>query len=105
MPKALLVITTCPNLREAEKISKILVQKRLAACVQSSGPIKSFYRWKGKVEKAKEIQVFIKTTPKQLKSLIRQIRALHSFDLPQIISIPISGGLKGYLDWIVRETR
>lgn len=100
-----LIIVSAPNEEVAQKIAQLLVKEKLAACVQISSPIKSFYRWKGQIEEASEYQLWIKTRT-ELFDLVRQkICDTHPFEVPEIISIPIVDGLKTYLNWVGEETR
>jgi periplasmic divalent cation tolerance protein len=103
--KFCLVLTTSPNLEEAKNIAKALVDTRLAACVQIGQPVQSIYRWKEKLEVTEEVQIFIKTKVSCFDELSQKIRALHSFEVPEIISIPIRSGLEDYLNWLDQETR
>jgi periplasmic divalent cation tolerance protein len=96
-----LVLVTCAALSEARKISRSLLQKHLAACVNiHSAPIESVYRWKGKIETTREHLLLIKTTTRLLKSLEREVLRLHSYETPEFLVLPISAGSKGYLRWL-----
>ena len=97
------VLTNCSTRKEARQIAQALVEGRLAACVNVGAQIKSFYRWKGKVETAKETPVIIKTTRSRFKAVEKVIRELHSYDLPEIIAVPIVGGSKNYLSWLTQS--
>jgi periplasmic divalent cation tolerance protein len=100
MPEHVQVLTTAGSAEEAERIGRELVGKRLAACVQTIGPIVSRYRWQGKVEEEQEWQCLAKTEAALYDAVEATIRALHSYDEPEIIAIPILTGSRGYLDWI-----
>ena len=96
-----LVFVTCANHMQAKLIARSVVEKRLAACVSIlRSPIESHYRWKGKVEKARELLLFIKTTAGKLGALEREVRRLHSYDVPEFIALPIIAGSKAYLAWL-----
>src|ERR1700688_3655994 len=96
-----LVLVTCPSLPEARKISRALLQKHLAACVNiHTPPIESVYRWKGKIETAREHLLLIKTTARRLKSLEKEVLRLHSYETPELLVLPISGGSRAYLRWL-----
>jgi len=96
-----LVLVTCANHMQAKLIARSVVEKRLAACVSIlRSPIESHYRWKGKVEKARELLLFIKTTARKLGALEREVRRLHSYDVPEFIALPIIAGSKAYLAWL-----
>jgi len=96
-----LVLVTCPTLSEARKISRSLLQKRLAACVNIQiSPVESIYRWKGKIETAREHLLLIKTTARRLGSLEREVLRLHSYETPEFLVLPISAGSPAYLRWL-----
>jgi periplasmic divalent cation tolerance protein len=95
------VLVTCGSIVEARKIASKVVRKRLAACVNIVlGPIQSIYRWKGKVQSAREVLIVIKTTEKRLADLEKEVKRLHSYDVPEFIALPISGGSREYLAWV-----
>lgn len=85
---------------EAERIGRLMVEERLAACVNILGPIRSIYRWKGAVETSDEIAAIFKTSEEQGGALITRIAALHSYDVPCIASWPIDKILGSYADWV-----
>jgi periplasmic divalent cation tolerance protein len=96
-----LVLVTCPSLREARKISRSLLQKHLAACVNiHTTPVESIYRWKGKIETAREHLLLIKTTTRRLKSLEREVLRLHSYETPEFLVVAISAGSRAYFAWL-----
>ena len=96
-----LVLVTCSSLPEARKISRSLIQKHLAACVNiHTVPVESIYRWKGKIEIAREHLLLIKTTARRLKSLEREVLRLHSYETPEFLVLPISSGSHAYLRWL-----
>ena len=94
------VFVTAPSAKEAETIATALVNEKLAACASVLPGLRSHYRWKGKVESARERLLIIKTKKSKLPSLVRRVRALHSYDVPEIIALPILAGDKDYLRWI-----
>lgn len=94
-----IVWVTAPTRPEAEAIAEALVESRLAACV-SLTPIHSIYTWRGKVNKEEEWQLTIKTDLRQFARLESTIKALHSYEVPEIIAIPIIAGSPPYLNWI-----
>ncbi|UCD91059.1 MAG: divalent-cation tolerance protein CutA [Desulfobacterales bacterium] len=98
-----LVITTCGSRDEAEKLASQMVETRLAACVQQSS-ITSYYTWEGKVNHDPEFRLFIKTRKALYIQLEQFIKDNHSYDVPQIIEIPIQSGLSEYLGWIDEVT-
>jgi len=102
--EARVVLVTCGSLAEARKIAKAVVGNRLAACVNViSTPVESVYRWKGKVENAKEFPLLIKTTALRLKDLEREIAKLHSYEVPEFLVLGVEGGSKKYLAWLTEN--
>ncbi|MDR0565359.1 MAG: divalent-cation tolerance protein CutA [Azoarcus sp.] len=97
---ALLILTTLPDPASANALAARLVEENLAACVNILSPCTSVYRWQGKVETASEIPVFIKTTRAHYPALEATVRALHPYEVPELIALPVSHGLAAYLDWI-----
>ena len=102
---AYLVITNLPDRESAGRLAHLLVEKRLAACVNILSPCRSVYRWKGKTEDAEEIPMLIKTARDRYAELEAAIRAAHPYELPEIIAVPLAGGLPAYLEWVEAETR
>ncbi len=94
------VTTTCASREEAERIARTAVAERLAACAQVQGPITSIYRWEGRVDQASEWYCHLKTTAARLTVLETRIGSLHSYQVPEIIALPIVGGSAEYLSWI-----
>lgn len=99
-----LVITNLPDRDSATKLAHVLVERRLAACVNILSPCRSVYRWQGKIEDAEEFPMLIKTTKDRYKDLEAAIRAGHPYSLPEIIAIPLADGLSTYLEWVESET-
>ena len=88
----------------ARKIARAVVQKRLTACVNVvRSPVESFYTWKGKLESAREHLLIMKTTAKQLSALEREVKRLHSYDVPEFIAFPITEGSPDYLSWLIEN--
>lgn len=102
--KAIVVQTTCASKKEAKKIAKILVQEKLAACVQLS-KINSLYSWENKLCVDKEVLLSIKTKKENFKKIQRKIKENHSYDLPEIIAIQITNASKEYLQFIEGNTQ
>jgi periplasmic divalent cation tolerance protein len=94
------ILVTAPNKKEAKNIAGALVKKKLAACVNIVAGIESIFRWQGKVDRATEALLIIKSKKSKLPRIIRMIKSLHSYDTPEIIALPIIGGEKKYLKWI-----
>ena len=105
MVKYVQVITTASSKEEAEKISQAVVEKRLAGCVQIIGPITSTYWWKEKIEKAEEWLCFIKSRIDLYQELESTIRQVHSYDVPEILVMPVAEGNKSYLNWLESELK
>jgi periplasmic divalent cation tolerance protein len=105
MSSCAILMTTVARRADARKLAKMAVQKRLAACVQVIGGVRSTYRWKGKIEESAEILMLFKTTKKALPGLIKAIKATHPYSLPEIVVVPVTGGSREYLDWVLAETR
>jgi periplasmic divalent cation tolerance protein len=99
------VATTTANRADARRIARAVVDRRLAACVQIVGPIESTYRWQGKVESAREWLCLIKTTQARYRGLAAAVEALHPYDTPEIIALPIVAGSRRYLDWLAASVR
>jgi len=99
-PEALLVLTTCGNVQEADALAKTLVEQRLAACVSRLAGIVSTYRWESKLQRDQEVLVLIKTTRDQLEALETTIRAQTSYELPEILAVPVHSGSSDYLKWL-----
>lgn len=98
-------VTTAADSREhAERTADMLVERRLAACVQIVGPIRSVYHWQNKIESAEEFLCYAKTRRALYDRVEAAIRELHPHDEPEIIATEIASGSQGYLDWINRET-
>src|SRR5262245_66330135 len=98
---ARIVLVTCGSRQEAKKIAKAVVEARLAACVNViSAPVESIYRWKGKLEIAKEVLLIMKTTTNRLKQLEKEVSRLHSYQVPELLVLPVVGEGKAYLDWL-----
>ena len=104
MEKFVLIITTTDKKEDADKIASFLVEKKLAACVQVIGPIESTHRWKGKVEKSREWLCFIKSRENLLSEIEKRLREIHPYEVPEIVALPIIGGYKDYLSWVIKET-
>lgn len=95
-----LVLSTCPDAETAGRIGRALVTERLAACVNILPVAQSIYIWKGRVETAAEQLLVIKAPKQRYKSIEKRLLALHPYELPEIIAVPITGGFAGYLAWL-----
>ena len=99
MSDLVLVLTTMPDDLHAEELARTLVDERLAACVNVSGPMISTYRWKGQIETASERQVTIKTTRARLPALEARMRALHPYELPEWVTLDVEAS-DAYAGWV-----
>ena len=100
MTDAIQILTTTPDKDLALRIAHALVEGRLAACVQISGPIESIYRWQGRVESTAEWQCWIKTTRDRYAEVEQAIRGLHPYEVPEILAMPVVEGQVDYLQWL-----
>lgn len=101
MTDKLAVLVTCGSAKEGRRIARALVEARLAACGNLvEAPVRSIYRWEGKVETAREYLLILKTSRRRLAALEKAIKRLHSYDVPEIIALPIVEGSRDYLHWI-----
>lgn len=100
---SIIVVTTTDKHDVAETIARHLVTQRLAACVQVEGPFTSIYRWHGQIEAATEWRCSIKTTAAVYAEVEEAIRQLHTYDEPEIIVLPITGGSTTYLRWLEQQ--
>jgi periplasmic divalent cation tolerance protein len=98
------VLTTLPTREAAETIARALIEARLAACVQLVDGLRSIYRWQGRVEESTEIQLIAKTTPAASTSLVERLRALHPYDVPEILTLDATASA-AYAAWLRDETR
>lgn len=105
MIDVLVVLVTAGSESEAETIARALLDERLAACVTIGGPIRSLYRWQGRLADDREWQLVIKTRTDLFDALADRVRALHSYDVPEIIGLPVTVGSPTYLEWLEEATR
>jgi periplasmic divalent cation tolerance protein len=104
MTDKLVVLVTCRSAKEADRIARSLVQKRLAACGNIlRSPVRSIYRWKEKIESAREVLLVIKTSRRRFLELQAAIKRLHSYEVPEIIALPIAAGSQSYLSWLAES--
>jgi periplasmic divalent cation tolerance protein len=105
LKQSVLVLTTFPADGDAEKLAATLVEERLAACVNILPPMRSIYRWQGKVERADERQLLIKTGAGRLRALEKRVKELHPYDVPEFLAVTIDKTAKDYLSWLSDSTR
>jgi periplasmic divalent cation tolerance protein len=96
----ILATTTAPDLETAERIARRLVEDRLAACVQIVQGIRSVYRWQGRVQEEPEVLLLVKTAETQLPRIENLLHQIHPYELPELVSVPISSGSAAYLRWL-----
>jgi len=96
----MIVIMTAPNKEEAVKIVRTLLEERLIACANLMNPVSSFFWWQGKIEEEKEVLVLMKSHETLFKKLSKRVTELHSYDVPEILALPIVDGSPSYLDWM-----
>ena len=101
----IVVLVTCGSEEEALKIANALVEEHLAACVNLVSPIRSIYRWEGKIWYEKEWMLIIKTQKQRFEKLEKKVKSLHSYSVPEIISLPIVEGSSSYLNWLEEMTK
>ncbi|MFD3687111.1 divalent-cation tolerance protein CutA [Nocardiopsis sp. NPDC058631] len=99
------VETTVDTRDGAERVARSVIEHRLAACAQVSGPITSFYRWEGAVHDDEEWRVVAKTAADRLDDLTAHIVGIHPYDVPEVVAVPVTGGNPSYLAWVRDETR
>ena len=105
MSQPIIVLVTCGSEEEALRIANVLVEENLAACASMISPIRSIYRWEGKICDEKEWLLIIKTQGHRFAELEKKVRTLHSYSVPEIVSLPITEGSPPYLTWLVEMTR
>ncbi len=98
------LLTTLANAKESQKMSQMLIDQKLAACTQEF-EVSSRFRWNDEIQSETEVVMLVKTAPDRVEATVEAIRAVHSYDLPEIIVLPVSGGLRAYIDWVRSETR
>ena len=101
----LVVLSNLPDRSTALELARALVERRLAACVNVLAECTSVYRWQEAIETAAEVPVLIKTTSERYPALEQAILELHPYELPEIVAVPLQGGLPGYLQWVAAQTR
>jgi periplasmic divalent cation tolerance protein len=105
MPDFIQVVTTIERREDADRIARLLVEERLAACVQVVGPISSTYRWRGAIETAQEWQCWAKSRRDLYDQIEQAIRGVHPYEVPEILAIPVLSGSASYLAWLDAEVK
>ncbi len=105
MPELRIVLTTVDSPENARKLALTLVKERLAACVSIFPRIDSVYRWNDQIQEEQESQLIIKTAADRVDALISGLRKIHPYEVPEILLLPVVGGLEDYFSWVVQETR
>lgn len=104
MQHILLVMTNLPDAESARSLARILVEARLAACVNIMPGVESVYRWQNQIETSSEVTLMIKTTSQAYPQLETALRSAHPYDMPEIIALPLTAGYAPYLHWVAAET-
>jgi periplasmic divalent cation tolerance protein len=99
------LLMTAPDEETGRRIARALVEERLAACVNVLPGVHSIYRWKGAVEEADEVMLVAKTRAERAAALAARVRALHPYELPEVVALPVTDGSRAYLRWVVAESR
>ena len=106
MKERIVVLVTCGSVEEGRRIGRVLVERKLAACVNIlQAPVESIYRWKGKVDTANEFLLIIKTTQARFKAVEEAVKRLHSYEVPEIIALRVEKGSREYLAWLSESVR
>jgi periplasmic divalent cation tolerance protein len=100
-----ITFVACKDARQANRIAAALVGEKLAACVNVLPGVRSVYRWKGKVERAREVLLLIKSRAPLSKRLASRVRELHSYSVPEVVTVSIASGNPDYLRWVRTSTR
>lgn len=100
MTDKVVVLVTCGSAEEAGRIARALVEERLAACVNTSSPIRSVYRWEGRIADSSEVLLLIKTDRTLFDRVRRAIEKLHSYQVPEVLCLPVIDGSPNYLNWL-----
>lgn len=101
----IVVLVTARDTQEAERIARHVVEKKVAACVNIVPGVRSIFRWEGKVDDAQEVLLILKSRQELFDMLAREVKSVHSYDVPEIIALPIVGGYEPYLKWVSDSTR
>jgi periplasmic divalent cation tolerance protein len=105
MTDKILVLSTCATEVDAERLARALLDTRLAACVNVVPGVRSFYRWKGKIESELEFMLIIKTSRDLFPALRAEIEKLHPYEVPELLALPVLAGAENYLSWLQANLR
>jgi periplasmic divalent cation tolerance protein len=105
MAEYIVVFVTAPTKKEAQKIADTLLKKKLCACVNMIHGVKSLFHWEGKIDRADETLLVIKTKKSSYAKLEKAVKSVHSYSTPEIIALPIISGSRGYLNWIQKTVK
>jgi len=105
VPEFVVVLVTTANAEEGARLGRTLVEERLAACANVIGPMRSIYRWQGAVEDAEEHLVLLKARGADVAAVEARVRALHSYDVPEVLALPVTAGSASYLAWLADATK
>jgi periplasmic divalent cation tolerance protein len=100
-----LIYVTAPSVHSAEKIGAMVVKEGFAVCANVLGPVRSVFRWQGKIERVREAVLILKTRKSRVASLTKRIKALHSYSVPCVVALPIIGGNEDFLVWVEMESK
>jgi len=99
-PQVVVVLITCPTRRVAQRLAEAAIRQRTAACVNLLPGVHSIFWWEGKIDRAREVLLLLKTTPARVARLTRLVRSLHPYEVPEVIALPVTGGFAPYLRWV-----
>jgi periplasmic divalent cation tolerance protein len=105
MTAGILVMISCSSKREAAKIKKVLLEERKVACVNLISGVDSFFWWKGRIDSSREVLLLAKSERRMLRAIIRLVKKIHSYEVPEVIALPISAGSEDYLRWITESVK
>lgn len=105
MDDLIIILMTASSIEEADLISNSLLEKKLIACSNIISDMKSTFWWNGNIQKENEVLIIAKSTKALLDDIVAEVKSIHSYDVPEILAIPILGGNPDYLDWIIEETK
>lgn len=103
MTGKIVVLSTCESEQEAARLAELLVREKLAACVNILSAMRSVYRWEGKLENTSEVLLLIKSSHRNFEQLRQTLEANHSYQVPEVVALPVLDGSPGYLKWLDQE--